>query len=122
MRIRSSLRRRCDWLTRTLVILVATCPACGKTKVRKPTFPVKGQILLAGKPVPNAYIQFHPVDEEGPNVVRPSGRADSEGTFQLTTYQAGDGAPAGHYLVTVMARTVSKVGDSDEKDLSNRSS
>lgn len=32
---------------------------------------------------------------------RPFGRTDSEGQYELTTYDAGDGAPAGSYRVVI---------------------
>jgi hypothetical protein len=34
-------------------------------------------------------------------VVKPRGQVEADGTFTLTTYEAGDGAPAGEYQVTV---------------------
>lgn len=33
--------------------------------------------------------------------MRPSGRAGPDGSFTLTSYEEGDGAPAGEYKVTV---------------------
>jgi len=99
MRGSESLSRpyRAALLTVTLAAVLGTL-GCGRgPKV----YPVEGQVLVGGKPAPRATVTFHPVREaEGP-VVRPTAQADEQGKFQLTTFQKGDGAPAGDYKVTV---------------------
>jgi hypothetical protein len=45
---------------------------------------------------------FHPSNEADPQAVRPAGRVGADGSFTLTTYAAGDGAPAGDYTVVVI--------------------
>jgi hypothetical protein len=73
---------------------------CGPS--RKPVFPVKGQLLDAeGKPAIGAKVFFHRLGEADKNPVYPVGVVDEAGAFALTTYNAGDGAPAGDYAVTV---------------------
>jgi len=72
-------------------------PACNKSS-RLPVHPVRGQILVEGKPAAQAIVTFHPVGSETP---RPSAQTDAEGYFSLTTYENGDGAPEGKYAVTV---------------------
>ena len=51
-----------------------------------------------------ATVILHPA--EGKNFdsrgSRPQGDVDAEGTFKVTTYQSGDGAPAGDYNVAVL--------------------
>ena len=59
--------------------------------------------MIDGQPAPDAQVIFHPAggenfDERG---ARPTGRVKADGSFALTTYHPGDGAPAGRYLVTV---------------------
>jgi hypothetical protein len=74
---------------------------CGKAELRVPTYKASGQLLAAdGKAVAGALIVLHPVDS---NSVAPRPRAttDGEGRFQLTTYDTGDGAPEGQFIVTV---------------------
>lgn len=63
--------------------------------------PVRGQVLFDGQPLPQASVVFHPLSEEMPAVVRPSGQAGEDGFYTLSTYRSGDGAPAGEYAVTV---------------------
>jgi hypothetical protein len=80
------------------VILVAL--GCGGD-ARKPAFPVKGQVLVGGKPAAKAQIIFHPLTDPDGKAPRPSGQVTADGSFTLNTYTAGDGAPAGEYAVTV---------------------
>jgi hypothetical protein len=67
--------------------------------------------LYEGKPAPGAVVILHSTDDAA-NACRPRGRADTAGEFELTTYQAGDGAPAGTYVVTVEWR---QAGDHPEQ-------
>ena len=91
-------------MKQTLIVLVATVAlgvaSCSKTDASKPTFPVSGQILLPdGKPAEHALVIFHPIGQ--PTGQKPRGKVQANGTYQLTTYDADDGAPAGEYQVTV---------------------
>jgi len=81
------------------LIAAAGCGASGEQ--RKPTFPVKGEVFVGGKPAVRAQVIFHPVTDLGPNVPRPTGEVAADGSFSLSTYTANDGAPAGEYTVTV---------------------
>jgi hypothetical protein len=78
-------------------------PGCGR-KTQKPAFPVRGQVLVAGRPLETGFVVFHPADKAA-GAPRPSGYV-KDGKFSLTTYKAGDGAPTGDYLVTVESREV----------------
>jgi hypothetical protein len=83
-----------------VVCLTALLPACGSG--RKPVFPVRGQILGPNqRPALGALVVFHPVNPDPADPVKPLGRVDDKGRFTLTTYQEGDGAPAGEYVITV---------------------
>jgi hypothetical protein len=90
-----------------LVGVAIACTSCSQDK-RVPVFPVTGQVWFAGKPTPRALLVFHPVVE---NSMRPLGTVDEDGTFTLTTYEQGDGAPAGDYTVTVEWRRLATVDD-----------
>jgi hypothetical protein len=79
---------------------------CGTKEQRVPVFPVKGRVLVGGKPAVRATVIFHPkaaaadaLAEQAPP--RPSGEVQADGSFTLSTYTAGDGAPAGDYRVTI---------------------
>jgi hypothetical protein len=74
---------------------------CSRTPAdRLPVFPVEGQVLWEGRPLAGALVIFHP-QGGGPKAPHPTGYADKEGKFRLTTYTKQDGAPSGPYSVTV---------------------
>jgi hypothetical protein len=64
-----------------------------------PPHPTRGQVLVDGQPAQGVNVRFVPVEgvsEENPAA---SGRTDEEGNFELSTYNRGDGVPAGEYKV-----------------------
>jgi len=84
---------------------------CGEAQApRTPVFPVSGQVRVEGDSASGALVVFHSVSKTTPPA---SATADGEGRFKLTTYETGDGAPAGEYTVTVSLRKlVTKEGSS----------
>ena len=83
-----------------------TLTACGgqpedSIPDRKPTFPVAGKVLVDDRPLVGATVVFHPVAASDGKIVRAYGKTDASGVFQLSTYKAKDGAPAGRYTVSV---------------------
>jgi len=60
---------------------------------------VTGKVLVEGTPAEGANVVFHPLDPK--QEVKPRGAVGADGTFKLTTYLPGDGAPSGDYKVTV---------------------
>ncbi len=85
------------------VVLCFTVVGCGGTDPnRKQTYPVTGVITVDGNP-PGGEIQItcHPVDgfdAQRPSVSQTS--SNEEGKFSISTYEAGDGVPAGNYKLT----------------------
>jgi hypothetical protein len=80
---------------------LVACPGCGTGERRVPTYKASGQVLSAeGKAVANALLVLHPVDAKT-TAPKPRATTDGEGRFQLTTYDTGDGAPDGEFIVTV---------------------
>ena len=65
-----------------------------------PTYPVEGKLLFKGEAAPGAFVVLHPVGES-PAKVLPSARVAPDGSFQVGTFSAKDGAPEGEYVVTV---------------------
>jgi hypothetical protein len=85
----------------SLKLLVLLSAGCSRTPADRLTvFPVEGQVLWEGRPLVGALVIFHP-QGGGPKAPRPTGYADKDGRFRLTTYTKQDGAPAGPYSVTV---------------------
>jgi len=77
-----------------LASALGTLASCEPSEKRLPTFPVTGSVAFADKkPAANATVVFHPTD---PTItVRPRGKMAADGSFQLTSYDGNDGAPAG---------------------------
>jgi hypothetical protein len=83
----------------------AACCGCssGKDYVEVPFFPVCGELTVNGQPGAGAFIRFHPVTPVGLSKGnKPFARAGADGRFAVTTYDTGDGAPAGEYRVTII--------------------
>jgi hypothetical protein len=74
--------------------------ACGPS--RPPLYPFTGKVTYKGKPTPGAQLILHPVGSEDPNAPQPSGVVKDDGSFALSTFQPGDGAPAGDYKVAII--------------------
>jgi hypothetical protein len=81
---------------------------------RTPVYPVQGQVKFKGEPASGAFLVFHPVDapaaQAAPEAgaegapaepIRPRATVLPDGSFTLTTFDGGDGAPAGEYAVTL---------------------
>ncbi len=60
--------------------------------------PIVGELRFEGQPAAGAAIILHPQDPSNP--VRPRASVNADGTFAVTTYEHGDGAPAGLYKAT----------------------
>jgi hypothetical protein len=87
-------------LTACALALAALLPSGCSRNDRIPVYPVRGQVLVDGKPATEAFVHFHPV-EGNPAPGWIVGQVDDDGNFALSTYVSGDGAPEGEYLVTI---------------------
>jgi hypothetical protein len=84
----------------TICVVLAAMVGCGESQVE--VFPVTGNITVDGKPPVGAQIVFHPVEaSQGAEGVAPIGTVKSDGSFDVTVYQPGDGAPPGAYIATI---------------------
>lgn len=80
---------------------------------RLKTIPVSGTVTLDGSPVEGATVMFC-----APNLkLTAYGKTDSAGVYQLTTYEQGDGAPVGHFQVTIRKQEHEVTGKSDHPAL-----
>ena len=77
---------------------------CGGTAlpggVRLKTYPVSGIVKVDGEPKPKVKITFTPQAETSKLKVNALGISGADGKFQVTTYEGGDGLPAGTYKLT----------------------
>lgn len=96
----------------TLVML----SGCGSPPADVPTAELHsftGIVLVDNEPAHGAVVTLHPIEDLGLGAVTPSGLADDIGLFSVSTYQPGDGAPAGNYRVTVSWMEVLNPGASE---------
>jgi|UniRef100_A0A7C4LL71 hypothetical protein len=85
-------------------LLVGGCGQQGPP--RKPTFKVTGKVVVDGAP-PTSSIQItcHSLSGMDPNMPTASQcETNPDGTFEIATYQQGDGVPVGDYVLTFTSR------------------
>lgn len=83
------------------VLGLLTITGCGEeTFDRVAVHPVVGKIIYGTGSLEGAIVTLHPEDASL-DTLRPSVKVEADGSFKITTYQNGDGAPAGNYKVTV---------------------
>jgi hypothetical protein len=74
---------------------------------RKPTYPVRGVVTVDGvTPDSSVQVQCHnqgPVDAEHPTYSQ--AETNPDGSFAISTYELGDGLPAGQYVLTFSWQT-----------------
>src|SRR5262245_43645050 len=83
----------------SLVAILARSGCGGDARV--PVYPVTGKVTFQGQVPIGAQIVLHPVGGESADGVSPSGSVGSDGSFQITSYDPGDGAPHGEYVGTL---------------------
>jgi hypothetical protein len=72
---------------------------------RKSVYPAHGTVVdAAGKPVAGALVVFHPAGGDSKDPDLPRATTGDDGAFKLTTFDNGDGAPAGNYTITIEVR------------------
>ncbi len=83
-----------------VLVLGAFLSGCGGQPERpEVVYPLTGELQFEGKPAAGASIVLHAQDEA--IAARPIATVNEDGTFAVTTYEPGDGAPPGEYKVTV---------------------
>ncbi|HVL14521.1 MAG TPA: hypothetical protein VM529_18250 [Gemmata sp.] len=81
-------------------VLVGLAVGCAKESNRVPVYPAGGALLHNGKAAVGAIVILHPADPAAAPV-KPRGKVGPDGSYRLTTYDTGDGAPAGDYAVSI---------------------
>ena len=85
-----------------ILIVCAICGACSKVTNRKATYPVTGVLKVDGQPAEMAAVNCLAVqglDKADPTVS--AAFTNPDGSFQISTYEKGDGVPTGDYVLTV---------------------
>jgi hypothetical protein len=86
------------------LLLVAGEWGCGPAGgPRPPMGKVSGKVSYKGTPLPRGTISFSPVSGSKGNSsgIGAIGQIGSDGTFELTTFDTGDGAVVGQHTVTI---------------------
>lgn len=97
-----------------LLLALLTAAGCGAAK--PPLHPVRGQVFFQDKPAEGVLVLCHPVGGQLPPdaPLPPHGHVQADGSFTLSTYAEGDGAPAGEYVIVILEPTGE--GEEGEED------
>lgn len=80
-----------------LIVFGCSKPPRGGPRVK--THPATGIVNVDGSPQEAILVECYP--EPGGTIQRPlAGHTDAEGKFVISTYESGDGLPAGEYALT----------------------
>ncbi|QDU53160.1 hypothetical protein [Gimesia panareensis] len=83
----------------SMLVLTFALSGCDQQTDQSPTALVKGVISFQGKPLERGEIVFFP--EGGARIAH--GKIQPDGSYQLTTYEEGDGALLGNHQITVVS-------------------
>lgn len=88
--------------TYVLIVFGLGCNDAAQLKL----YPVSGRVLVKGKPAAGAELAFYGLDEHLQSAEAPFPKAvvQEDGSFTMSSYAPGDGAPAGNYVVTITWR------------------
>jgi hypothetical protein len=89
------------------VLMAAAMGGCSSEK-RVAVFPVSGKVSFQRRPAAGAQVVLHPVKNSESNDVAPTATVQNDGSFAITAYEPGDGAPNGDYVATVQWYRFSK--------------
>lgn len=89
-------------LRAVLALAVLCCASCGGGKK---FYPVRGSVLVNGKPAEGVTVVFSLQNDTDREPLRPSAGTLADGSFEISTYLTKDravkvGAPAGSYVVS----------------------
>jgi hypothetical protein len=75
---------------------------CSDEQWKADTYPAHGTLTVNGEPAVGAVVELHSVGGQ-PDVrnSRPWAIVQEDGSYVLSTYESGDGAPVGDYAVTL---------------------
>lgn len=94
---------RCVVLFVAALSVCSLCSCSTKREYGKETFPVTGELYVDGQPAAQVLVKFHDVNGmDKQNPTESSTFTDEAGKFALSTFEAGDGVPAGDYIATFM--------------------
>jgi hypothetical protein len=85
-----------------VAVLALALGGCSGSKVgRPPTYPVRGRLFVGDRPAAGARVQLTAAGDPKLIGLCPHATVEPDGSFRLTTFKTGDGAPAGTYALTL---------------------
>ncbi len=97
-----------------LIVLIwgAVTLGRGGRPERSAVHQLSGTLIFEGQPAAGASIVLYPTD---PSIgVRPRASVNDDGSFEVTSYEPGDGAPAGEYKATLEWRRPIEGAEGDD--------
>jgi hypothetical protein len=94
-----------------LAVVALALTGCGSGEPRVPVVAVTGKISFQGQVPAGAQVVLHPVATSAESNIAPSGTVKDDGTFAISAYDQGDGAPPGDYVATVEWFRLVSTGD-----------
>jgi hypothetical protein len=102
------------WLGAASLLVAAAGCGSKQDPNRLLVFPASGKLNIQGKIPAGAFLVLHPKNPAaGVESVRPRAHVKPDGSFELSSYESNDGAPAGEYAVTVEWRQTIKYPSGD---------
>lgn len=89
-----------------------TVLGCGSVKHPFETVPASGVVKYKGQPVAGATVSFIPKEANKPPA---QAQTDAQGRFRLWTYEPGDGAVIGEYVVTILKVKIDESVKADDE-------
>lgn len=99
---------RSGFFVGAIVAALAFAGCSSETQV--PVFPVSGKVSFQGKPPVGAQVILHSAGAGAVDGVVPVGTVQQDGSFTITSYEPGDGAPEGQYVALIRWFRLSKDG------------
>jgi hypothetical protein len=82
--------------------LAASAPGCGGKPGHVACYPAQGRVLVGEEPAAGVEIlMLNAANPGNLDAPQPYATSGADGTFELSTFDPGDGAPAGDYVVTL---------------------
>lgn len=101
------------------VVLLTGCSSEGENG-QLPVFPVSGKIMVDGKNPKDAVVMLYNLENnkvaKEPILPRPKAVVREDGSFAISTYRTGDGAPEGEYVMVVTWKGDLKEYDQDDDE------
>ena len=94
--------KRCAFNASLLLLTGLVLTGCGGGPADTPPLArVKGTVTLDGKPLTSGSVQLTPDTNRGTKGRMALGNINEDGTFELMTIKAGDGAQVGYHVVAI---------------------